>query len=385
MNLAAGIAIATSLFIVTLAVAQPMDCGKPIQILGKVEKNGDEVKGLVSARLFSDGSIAVRTRLAVNPDGAAASYIKGDHGFTYVANGVDLLTAQGAASNCSNSREASDKCREAYLKALDGDFAVGTPEFCSFAIDVVPYASGGSRTVCPNRKHAYIVGNGKGRFREGQKLPSVTGAEVQPYASLTATRVYSAGAGSGAGGVTALDSLKLPITVYPLCRKIKEFAEDAHCTPERGNLVWAQYTPKAGATRQIVAVNGDVGPSFGEGSVAMHQYLVLGGLKEQAPGPIPASERCGASEKNLPHPYVSRPDLKGDSCKATNNKPKGRTDIRARSGLPSVDFVILPTQFPMKESVFQLPPTKENLRTAFADAKHTDELMRGKIACLDKP
>lgn len=68
----AGVALALS----GSAAAQPLSCPTP----GEGER-----------LVFRDEAILMRTGLAVNPDGAAASYTPGDHGYTYVSNGVNLL------------------------------------------------------------------------------------------------------------------------------------------------------------------------------------------------------------------------------------------------------------------------------------------------------
>src|SRR5689334_19105861 len=68
---------------------------------------------------FPDGSIAMRTPLAVNPDGAAASYVPGDHGYTYIANGVNLRE-HGTKVSCSGAN--GSRCRTAWVKAEAGAF-----------------------------------------------------------------------------------------------------------------------------------------------------------------------------------------------------------------------------------------------------------------------
>jgi hypothetical protein len=62
------------------------DCGKADTIEGTTDARLVSLK----ARYFDDGSIAVRARLSVNPDGGAGSYTVDDHGFTYIANGLSI-------------------------------------------------------------------------------------------------------------------------------------------------------------------------------------------------------------------------------------------------------------------------------------------------------
>src|SRR5690349_19679050 len=151
--------------------------------------------------VFPDGSIAMRTKLAVNPDGAFASYTVGDHGFTYVADGIDLWKS-GRRHDC---REPGLDCRTKFLSAAEKDFAAGTTEFCAFGFEVE--ASGGrDPTTCPG---GTVFGNGQGKPREAQPLSTVTGAMITPYASTTAIK-------HTVGGVpTYIDSAAIPSLVSP--------------------------------------------------------------------------------------------------------------------------------------------------------------------------
>lgn len=53
-------------------------------------------------RVFPDGSIEMRGGLNVNPDGTSASYTPGDHGFTYIANGLAPWVG-GARRECNQA------------------------------------------------------------------------------------------------------------------------------------------------------------------------------------------------------------------------------------------------------------------------------------------
>jgi hypothetical protein len=127
--------------------------------------------------IFPDGSIAMRTKLAVNPDGAFASYTVGDHGFTYVANGLDLWK-DGRRHNC---RDRNVDCRAKFLAAAARDFDAGTTEFCAFALEV-EVNEGAQLTPC---RAGHVIGNAKGRPKKAAALSTVTGAMVTPYASTT--------------------------------------------------------------------------------------------------------------------------------------------------------------------------------------------------------
>lgn len=80
----------------------------------------------------------MRTQLQVNPDGTAASYLPGDHGYTYLANGVNLIE-NGKMLHCLNH---VSKCRMNWAAAEGEDFGPGSPEFCVFALEAAPYREG---------------------------------------------------------------------------------------------------------------------------------------------------------------------------------------------------------------------------------------------------
>lgn len=65
--------------------------------------------------IFPDGTIAMNTKLEVNPDGAAASYAPGDRGYTYLSNGVNLID-RGRKISCSSDGNAG-RCRREWARA----------------------------------------------------------------------------------------------------------------------------------------------------------------------------------------------------------------------------------------------------------------------------
>lgn len=199
MNL---IATATVMLIAQLLVASLASGAEDCGTAGTMTVKSRDGKNKIAAvtRKFSDGSIAVRARLAVNPDGGAASYTVGDHGFTYIANGLSRwngATTEQCASNCSAD----------FIAAERGDFAKGTPAFCVFAIEVAPYAAGDKIKQC-GRGRA-VVGNGQGRPKLGTMLETVTGAKIQAYLSTTSLRHLVH------GQPRYLDSEAIPIAVAP--------------------------------------------------------------------------------------------------------------------------------------------------------------------------
>lgn len=341
------------------------ECGKWISVPWKIASSNNELK----AREFVNGDIAVRAKLAVNPDGALYSYTKGDSGFTYINNGLNLIE-NGAIRKCSD-KQFEKLCLKEFKDAEDRDFKPGTSEFCVFAMEVQEFAPNIPRQNCGNDKSKWIVGNGKGRLRTLGPYPSaIDGQFVVPYKSQTSLKHRLDG--TSPAKFDYLDSVTIPTVVYPLDLKIK------------GQMVWAQNPVNR---LSVIAVAGDQGPAFGEGSIAMHQLLASGKLTKQLPGPIYASDRCKSSEKNLSHPFVSRPDKPGDSCIAAKNQLKEKTDIRARSELHNINFVILRNgKYENADSgTVQETISIEALNKRFLANNYTETEMLKRIACLDQP
>jgi hypothetical protein len=276
--------------------------------------------------VFPGGAIAMRTALAVNPDGAAASYTPGDHGYTYVANGVNLRVP--AVLSCSAAGNGG-RCRREWLRAESLGFGPGSPEFCVFAMEVEPIAAGAGLVSCGRGRS--IAGGGKGRPKLGAAFPAAAGGTVRPYLSTTSLR-------ERVGGQTRyVDSAAVPALVVPTSR------------PDLvGAVAWVRF-----GGRHSFAIVGDTGPRFGEGSVALHQRLRSGSIGPAQPvGPIPRALRCTSAETALRPPFQSRPDVDGDRCRA-GRPPAGATDIRAYAGIDerAVDSVILAgVRLPMEGS-----------------------------------
>lgn len=280
--------------------------------------------------------LIMKTGLAVNPDGAAASYAPGDRGFTDINNGVNLID-NGVKRSCVTN---SALCREKWAQAEAGSFAKGTPEFCSFAIAAAPIAADGKLTGCENKKGRFIIGNGKGRPAPGSVVKNVEGKDVITYLSTTSL-THSVN-----GETRYVDSSKLPGIVVPTSR------------PELvGSLAWVEF-----GEFSTFAIVSDTGPAFGEGSVALHEVLRYGALQTPQPiGPILVAMRCGPAE-TLKAPFQSRPDLKTDKCKP-GYVAKTISDIRAYSGIESgVTTVILKNvKPPMKGWLSQIELTTSAL------------------------
>lgn len=343
---AAGI-LAAQLF-VSSAVIGAEDCGSPGSITVKTRDGKNTVQ--TATRVFADGSIAVRARLAVNPDGGPASYTVGDHGFTYLQNGM-------ARWNGKAREDCKADCVADFMTAAKADFGPGTPMFCVFGIEVEAYRSGQDVTSCTKGK---VAGKGLGRPKLGALLETVTGDKVQAYLSTTSLQHLVD------GKPRYLNSESLPIAVAP-------------STELLGKIVWIGgqgYKP-------TWALIGDTGPAFGEGSIALHQLLRYGSISAQKPGPLPAAKRCGPEESNLKAPFLSRPDGKADTCK------QGRTvstasDIRAYGGIVDMlDFVILGKgRLQQEGGVIRSEVTQEALKAAASD--YSEQRIQHMLSCLAK-
>ena len=274
-------------------------------------------KSLVNGTLvaeFPDHSVALRGGLNVNPDGARASYTVGNHGFTYIANGLDLWEG-GVRRACKNKANTA-LCNTRFDEAERRDFAAGTAEFCVFAMEVEPLTPGGPLTAC---KRGKVAGNGKGRLRVGGELPNVSGGKTAYYSSTTALNQLIDGTSR------PIDSSLVPSVVVPVSKAAMV-----------GHVVWVSF-----GGMSSFAVVGDTGPAFGEGSVALHQLLRDGQIESQAVGPIAWADRCSSAELSLRAPFESRPDRAGDNCKP-GKQPLGAADIRAYKAISAgVTEVIL--------------------------------------------
>jgi hypothetical protein len=164
-----------------------------------------------------------------------------------------------------------------------------------------------------------------------------------------------------------LDAEALPIAVAP-AREVL------------GKLVWvggAGFTP-------TLALIGDRGPAFGEGSIALHQLLRTGTVTRQKPGPIPRDQRCGPGESGLKPPFVSRPGGgNADRCRP-GRTPTTSSDVRAYQGIDAVlDYVILgQAALPRKGMVVQEEVSLRSM--AAAAAAYTPERIQQMLACLPK-
>ena len=310
--------------------------------------------------VFSDRSIAMSTGLAVNPDGAAASYTPGDHGYTYISNGANLID-HGLKVACSAAANAA-RCRRDWAAAEGGGFGPGTPEFCVFAMEVEPLVPGARKIPC-EQKGRYVVGNGKGRPAAGAPVATVDGGTLVPYASTT-TLTHTRN-----GKTVYVDSTAVPGLVAP--RRRPDLV---------GAVAWVRFGGRA-----LFAVVNDTGPNFGEGSIALHQELRSGQVGPFQPlGPLGVAQRCGPAETGLKPPFVSRPDGgQADRCRA-GYRAKTSADIRAYTGIEKgVTSIILPlVRPPMTGLTVKVEITPALLQDLALKAGYTPEKLAGMAACV---
>ncbi|WP_126906838.1 hypothetical protein [Rhizobium phaseoli] len=309
---------------------------------------------------FADGSLIMTTRMNVNPDGTSASYTVGDHGYTYIANGVNLHL-DGKKIACS-IKENNLLCRRKWIEAEGADFLAGTPEFCVFALGVEPIFPGTTLEECEKKDAGgrYFVGNGKGRPKVGKSLPHSISGDIQTYVSTTAlTHTVD-------GKVVSIDAATVPGLVVPKGK-----------SSLLGSIAWVQY-----GDHSVFALATDSGPGFGEGSIALHEMLRYGALQSKHPmGPLSREQRCTEAESDLKAPYQSRPDYQNDECRK-GHKPKGGTDIRAYGGIESgVTSIILPLKPAMDGRTVQGNLNTLSLKDIALAAGYSEEKLRQMAAC----
>jgi hypothetical protein len=315
-----------------------------------------DVGGLPGMK-FADGSFGVVGPLAVNPDGTKASYTKGDHGFTYISNGMNRWNPEVSCL------KKDSRCGDLFREAENGSFGPGTPEFCVYAIEVEPIPLSAKPTECGDGRR--VIGNGKGRPRVGKdQLDTVGGGTTNYYVSMTHLNQPSDGA------TPYIDSATIPSIVVP-----KQNSELL------GRVAYAAYQGK-----WTFAVVADTGPSFGEGSIALHQFLHYGELRNVPKiGPISLKDRCGPDETGLEDPFKSYPDISGDLCSAKGRR-QGAADIRAYKGISGgVTMIVLAkATLPMRGIVAQVPVTIDALEKAASEAGYSEASLQAMASCLAK-
>jgi hypothetical protein len=314
-----------------------------------------------TTQTFPDGAILMRTKLAVNPDGAVASYTAGDHGYTYISNGVNLHEG-GRKISCS-AKGANARCQALWRRAEAGGFGPGTATFCVFAMEVEPLRAGGEKVRCEGaNSDRFLVGDGNGRPKSGPTVTDIGGGAATAYASTTSLRHRVN------GETVYVDSAAIPGLVVPTSRP-----------GLLGSVVWVRYEDHEG-----FAIVNDTGPAFGEGSVALHQLLHTGKVGPLQPvGPIPLEQRCSAVETGLRPPFVSYPDLgKGDKC-VDGRKVRGAAEIRAYSGIDSsVVSIILPVKPPIEGHVVTEEISLDRLRQLALSAGYSLDKLHRMADCL---
>jgi hypothetical protein len=252
-------------------------------------------------------------------------------------------------------------CRKLFTDAAEQDFGPGTTEFCAFGIEVAPPTAGQSTTPC---RDGLVIGNGKGIPVLGAELETVLGDKVRPYKSTTSIKHEVDGA------FVYLDAAIVPATVVPKGRK-----------NDLGTVVWVRH-PDTGRT--AFAIAGDVGPDYGEGSIALHQWLRTGALTAQKPGWIPKDRRCGVEEMSLAPPFTSEPDLPGDICRPRREVRAG-TDIRAEAGIAEVEmYYLAKARFAVDGHLIREQVSMESIRERARKAGYTSDRLNAMARCLSE-
>jgi hypothetical protein len=338
-------ALAATIAMSSGIAAEPLKCPKP-------DADGHLI--------FPDGSILMKTGLQVNPDGAVASYTPGDHGYTYITNGVNLIE-NGQKVACA--KKANKKhCRDEWIAAEAAGFAKGTSEFCVFAMEVEPLDAHSKTVTCEGDDSRFVAGNGKGRPKTGANFTDVFGAAKPTYLSTTTLHHIQN------GKTVYVDSAAIPGLVATTQDLV-------------GAIAWVRYDG-----REAFAIVNDTGGSFGEGTVALHQWLQSGSVgPTQSIGPIPLEQRCIPAETKLAAPFTSMPDAGPDDKCAPNYKPTSATDIRAYAGIDDekVFSIILSKVKPPMTGLTVNEELTPNLLTKLAtDAGYSAAKLHQMAACL---
>jgi hypothetical protein len=277
------------------------------------------------------------------------------------------MIKNGQKFPCAPDDEALKKinqkeCRDAWLQAEARGFGRGTAEFCSFAIDVAPFTPGQLRTNCEGESSRFVIGNGKGKPKLGPLVPNATGGMSQSYVSTTAIdHIVN-------GKRVALDSNTVPALVTPRGRG-----------DLRGAVAWVKHE-----NQSTFAIMGDIGPAWGEGSVALHELLRYGaGSPQHIVGPIPISDRCKSIETGLRPPFTSSPDPGGSKCGQLGT-PTVKSDIRAKINIDGdVQMVILPgVKLPMTgTSLVNVEVTTSALEAAALQAGYSKDKLSSMACC----
>lgn len=251
--------------------------------------------------------------MSVNADGAKAAYaVYGQHGLSYLCDGV---TVSDDGVNFHYNRP--DLC-EAAVKEIDQlkveDGRINFPATMKYQLCIFGFSASGD-----NRCHgggATLAGAGKPASARVRTDVSDARGAVMPHFYSTTTERHSNG--------EALDAAVLPFVVKPRGMTSMRSGDFAYVVSDVNGTLEGKKLPQ----RKIPVVVGDLGPAdkFGEGSIALHQYLAYGAVK---PGPGFDPEVCKGKEPKacsvsapyilpatFPYPYQ---DMKGGDVRAKRN------------------------------------------------------------------
>jgi len=287
-----------------------------------LEKGNDipHESGIVSTWKYraADGrwALIIGQDMRVNADGAPAAYaVRGQHGMSYLCDGALVSVDRGPFSTKNKESCGAAVAEIDNIPIVDGsiEFPTGMKHrLCIFGFEV----TGGKSC---NDGQAVLVGDDKpARAQIHRNVLDARGNGMEHFLSTTSLKHKDG---------RSLDSSTLPFVVAP--RGIADMTKG-----QFGFVVSNGATNLDGAmpaSRAIPVVVGDTGPAdkFGEGSIAAHQFLAYGELRD---GPRfdplvcqgKATDQCNAANlpyvltKSFPYPYQ---DKEGGDVRPKRNWP----------------------------------------------------------------
>lgn len=230
-----------------------------------------ETKTIRAWRYGNIATIALVPGMNVNVDGSPRAYSVGSRGLSAIHNGVNILGEDGKYHECKdNYVDANGNgCGKLWLEAEQGNFALGTPQFHTFALVRDP-------SIPDNDPKFNLIGNGKGK----PLTQKVEGEAIEYYVSTTS--VTQNDGSSPTEQRHYLDAGEIPAFVVP-GKPEQPRNPTAPRIPidpltqllGKKQMAWSYYPT---TEKSIYSVVGDTGPprKFSEASIAFHLLLRFG-------------------------------------------------------------------------------------------------------------
>lgn len=316
-RVAAVLVVSAASIFTAQARAQTPACG-PLVLAGTVPHEGKSLKVWSYSAKSGAKALIVAQDMRVNADGADRAYaVRGQHGLSYLCDGA--IVGMNGGPRGKDTRICGSAVAEIDRLAIEGDRLL-FPASMKHQICIVGFAAEGGK---PCLAGGVLVGDGKEASAPiHRRARDAAGASMEHFESMTSLRHAKAVAGERN---LSLDSAHVPFVVAPRSTPIPivkgQFAyvvSDGKTAPGGGSPV----------ARSVPAVVGDIGPAnlFGEGSIALHQFLAYGGLRAGPPFDAAICPTGGAECTNLPYrPGVAFPypylDRKGGDVRPKANWP----------------------------------------------------------------